>query len=115
MCTVINSLTGVSHGDYLGYTIKWSVTEPDETQEDRKMSQFLIDIRSSYAHNGQVTFFTYRERMLQKSDNYTGERAGWARHSQLVPLLLRIKSSHVAQIYYNSRVLFTFFSQISKF
>jgi len=40
MCTVINSLTG----DDLGYTFKWSVTEPDETQEDRKMSQFLIDI-----------------------------------------------------------------------
>jgi hypothetical protein len=44
MCKVINSLTGVSHGDDLGYTIKWSVTESDETQEDRKMSQFLIDI-----------------------------------------------------------------------
>ena len=43
MCTVINSLADVSHEDDLGYTIKWSVTEPDETQ-DRKMSQFLIDI-----------------------------------------------------------------------
>jgi hypothetical protein len=45
MCTaVINSLAGVSQGDNLGYTIKWSVTETDETQEDRKMSQFLIGI-----------------------------------------------------------------------
>jgi hypothetical protein len=44
MCTVTNALAGVSHGDNLGYKIKWSVTEPDETQEDRKMSQFLIDI-----------------------------------------------------------------------
>lgn len=43
-CIVINSLADVSHGDDLGYTIKWSVTEPDETQEDRKMSQFLSDI-----------------------------------------------------------------------
>jgi hypothetical protein len=50
--TVINFLAGVSHGDDLGYTIKWSVTDPDETQEDKKMSQFLIDIWSSYAHNG---------------------------------------------------------------
>lgn len=47
--TTIN--LGVSHGDDLGYTVKWSGTDPDETQEDKKMSQFLIDIWSSYAHN----------------------------------------------------------------
>jgi hypothetical protein len=37
------------------------------------------------------------------------------RAQQVVPLSLRIKPSHVAKMYQNSQVLFTFFSQITKF
>jgi hypothetical protein len=64
------------------YTIKWSVTDPDETSEERKMPQFMIDVWSSYVHNGKVAFFTYTDRLLQKSDNYTGGSTGWVGHSK---------------------------------
>jgi hypothetical protein len=49
---LVTLLPGVCHGDDMAYTIDCTKADHVESQEDKKMSQLLLDIWTSYAHNG---------------------------------------------------------------
>jgi hypothetical protein len=47
----INLLPGVCHSDDLAYIIDCTKADHVESQEDKNMSELLLDIWTSYAHN----------------------------------------------------------------
>ncbi|XP_069694918.1 venom carboxylesterase-6-like [Periplaneta americana] len=43
---------GVSHGDDIGYILIYDIMNTDDTEEDKEMSRVMIDIWTSFSHNG---------------------------------------------------------------